>query len=132
NYVLVVETNIEETEETVVYIAVVTLFFFLILVLGFWILNRRLSRTIWKPFKDSLQKLQSFQLNSNEEIKFQNTDIKEFAELNATLDKLLKHNFETYNHQKEFTENASHELQTPLAILKNKIDLLLQSDDLTE
>ena len=132
NYVLVVETNVEETEETVVYIAIATLVFFLILVLGFWILNRRLSRTVWLPFQDTLEKLKSFKLNSNSSLEFQETDIKEFAELNETLDKLLKHNINTFNQQKEFTENASHELQTPLAILKNKLDILLQSPDLTE
>jgi len=132
NYVLVVETNVEETEETVVYIAIATLAFFLILVIGFWILNRRLSRTVWLPFQDTLQKLKSFKLNSNKTLEFQDTDIKEFAELNETLDKLLKHNIYTFNQQKEFTENASHELQTPLAILKNKLDILLQSEDLTE
>jgi len=132
NYVLVIETNVEETEETVVYIAVVTLLFFLILVVGFWVLNRRLSKKLWQPFQDTLEKLKSFQLNSQEQIKFQKTDTIEFAELNATLDKLLQHSVVIYRNQKEFTENASHELQTPLAILKNKVDILLQSDDLTE
>lgn len=132
NYVLVVETNVEETEETVAYIAMVTLLFFLILIVGFWILNRRLSKKIWQPFQDTLQKLKSFQLNSQKQIDFQETDTIEFAELNVTLDKLLQHNIATYKNQKEFTENASHELQTPLAILKNKLDILLQSDDLTE
>lgn len=132
HYVLVVETNVEETEETVAYIAMVTLLFFLILVVGFWILNRRLSKKLWQPFQDTLQKLKSFQLNSQKEINFGETDTIEFAELNVTLDKLLQHNIATYRNQKEFTENASHELQTPLAILKNKVDLLLQSNDLTE
>ncbi|MCH5684339.1 HAMP domain-containing histidine kinase [Niabella sp. W65] len=132
NYVLVVETNVEETEETVAYIAMVTLLFFLILVAGFWILNKRFSKKLWQPFQNTLQKLKSFQLNSQKQIEFQQTDTIEFAELNATLDKLLKHNIATYNSQKEFTENASHELQTPLAVLKNKLDILLQSDDLTE
>jgi two-component system sensor histidine kinase QseC len=132
NYVLVVETNVEETEETVAYIAMVTLLFFLILIVGFWILNRRLSKKIWQPFQDTLQKLKSFQLNSQRQIEFQETDTVEFAELNATLDKLLQHNITTYKNQKEFTENASHELQTPLAVLKNKVDILLQSNDLTE
>lgn len=132
NYVLVVETNVEETEETVAYIAMVTLLFFLILIVGFWILNRRLSKKIWQPFQDTLQKLKSFQLNSQKQIDFQETDTIEFAELNITLDKLLQHSIATYKNQKEFTENASHELQTPLAILKNKLDILLQSDDLTE
>ncbi len=132
NYLLVIETNVEETEETVAYIALVTLLFFLILVIGFWLLNRRLSRKLWQPFQDTLQKLKSFQLNSRQQIEFQETDTIEFAELNATLDKLLRHSIATYVHQKEFTENASHELQTPLAVLKNKLDILLQSSDLTE
>lgn len=132
NYAVVVETNVEETEETVAYIAMVTLLFFLILVIGFWILNRRLSKKLWQPFQDTLQKLKSFQLNSQNQIEFQETDTIEFTELNATLDKLLQHSIATYKNQKEFTENASHELQTPLAILKNKVDILLQSDDLTE
>lgn len=132
HYVLVVETNVEETEETVAYIAVATLFFFLILVVGFWLLNRKLSKKLWQPFQDTLQKLKSFQLNSQKQIHFQETDTIEFAELNATLDKLLQHTITTYRNQKEFTENASHELQTPLAVLKNKLDILLQSNDLTE
>ncbi|MCT4034467.1 sensor histidine kinase [Elizabethkingia anophelis] len=132
NYLLTIETNVEETEETVAYIAMVTLVFFLILVVGFWILNRRLSKKLWQPFQDTLQKLKSFQLNSQKQIEFQETNTIEFAELNATLDRLLQHNIATYRSQKEFTENASHELQTPLAILKNKLDILLQSNDLTE
>ncbi|OVE54798.1 type IX secretion system histidine kinase PorY [Chryseobacterium mucoviscidosis] len=132
NYLLTIETNVEETEETVAYIAMVTLLFFLILIVGFWILNRRLSKKIWQPFQDTLQKLKSFQLNSQKQIEFQETDTIEFAELNATLVKLLQHSITTYKNQKEFTENASHELQTPLAVLKNKLDILLQSNDLTE
>lgn len=132
NFILVVETNVEETEETVAYIAFATLIFFLILVIGFWILNRRLSKKIWQPFQDTLQKIKTFQLHDQQSIAFQETDTIEFAELNAALDKLIQHNIATYKNQKEFTENASHELQTPLAILKNKVDILLQSKDLTE
>ncbi|QCX54027.1 cell wall metabolism sensor histidine kinase WalK [Elizabethkingia sp. JS20170427COW] len=132
NYILVVETNVEETEETVAYIAAVTLMFFLILVIGFWILNKRQSKRIWVPFRDTLQKLKNFQLNDQKLISFQETDIIEFAELNQTLEKLLQHTITIYKSQKEFTENASHELQTPLAVLKSKLAILLQNKDLTE
>lgn len=131
NFILTIETNVEETEETVAYIAVATLFFFLVLVIGFWILNRRLSKKLWQPFQDTLEKLKSFELQSQNQIQFLETDTIEFAELNSTLDKLLKHNISTYNSQKEFTENASHELQTPIAIIKNKLDVLLQDKSLT-
>ena len=35
---------------------------------------------------------------------------------------------EIYRIQKEFTENASHELQTPISIIRCKLDLLMQEE----
>lgn len=132
NFIVTIETNVEETEETVAYIAAVTLLFFLILVIGFWVLNRKLSKTLWIPFNDTLQKLKSFNLNHRTQIEFRQSDTVEFNELNTALNKLIKHSISAYQNQKEFTENASHELQTPIAIIKNKLDLLLQDRSITE
>lgn len=132
NYRLSVETNVEETEETVLAIAVITFVFFLILVIGFLLLNRRLSVRLWKPFRNTLSKLRTFSLNHQTAIEFEKSDTFEFEELNAALSKLIDRNISTYKMQKEFTENASHELQTPLAIIKNKLDLLLQQHSLTD
>lgn len=127
-----VETNIEESVETIAVIAAVTIFLFLLIVTGLLLLTRRLSSTVWKPFHNTLDTLKTFQLNSHANIEFEQTSTLEFEELNASLAKLIDHSVATYKSQKEFTENASHELQTPLAVLKNKLDILLQSDDLTE
>lgn len=132
NFLVIIETNVEESEETVVYISIVTFFLFFILVVGFWILNKRLSQKLWKPFKDTLHKLKSFQLSNHTKIQFSETNIIEFQELNTALYKLLQHNIAIYKSQKEFTENASHELQTPIAIIKNKLDVLLQDKSLTD
>ncbi|UZT98252.1 HAMP domain-containing sensor histidine kinase [Chryseobacterium fluminis] len=131
-YLFTIETNIEETEGTVMIIGLITLFFFLLIVTGLFILNRRLSKTIWKPFRDTLDKLKNFNLYTQTHIEFEATDTTEFEELNQSLKKLITHNVSVYKTQKEFTENASHELQTPLAILKNKLDLLLQDENLTD
>lgn len=131
-YLFTIETNIEETEGTVMIIGLITLFFFLLIVTGLFMLNRRLSKTIWKPFRNTLDKLKNFNLNTQTQIEFEKTDTTEFEELNQSLRKLITHNVSVYKTQKEFTENASHELQTPLAILKNKLDLLLQDVNLTE
>lgn len=131
-YLFTVETNVEESHETVTVIAFTTLFFFIVIVIGLLILNRRLSNTVWKPFHDTLNRLKSFDLSSGKKISFEKTDIKEFEELSQALSKLIDHNISVYKTQKEFTENASHELQTPLAILQNKLDVLIQDEHMTE
>ena len=59
---------------------------------------------------------------------FQKTEIKEFARLNNSLAKLMQKDKEIYRIQKEFTENASHELQTPISIIRSKLDLLMQEE----
>lgn len=131
-YHLLVETNVEETHQTVIAIALVTALFFSLLVLGFIILNRRIAVKIWQPFRDTLNQLKTFDLNSQQPIQLTASDIEEFEELNEVLSKLIDNNIAVYNQQKQFTENASHELQTPLAILKSKIDLLLQDQSLKQ
>ncbi|WP_126971523.1 sensor histidine kinase [Gynurincola endophyticus] len=131
-FILTVETNVEESEETIAYIAAITFIFGIILITGFIILNRRLSQKLWKPFNHTLQKLKSFRLNNESVVSFQDTHIAEFKELHIALDKLISHSITTYQSQKEFTENASHELQTPIAIIKNKLDILLQDKSLTD
>lgn len=127
-----VETNIEETQETIFFISATTVFLFILIVGGLLILNRKLSSSVWKPFRNTLDKLKTFNLNQQTKIEFDRTDVSEFEELNESLSKLIDQNISVYQSQKEFTENASHELQTPLAILKNKLDILLQNEDLTE
>lgn len=104
----------------------------LLLVSGLLYLNRRLSQQIWTPFQKTLASLKKFQLNQQQLPAFTKSDIKEFQELNTAIETMVEHSISVYKTQKEFTENASHELQTPLAILKNKLDLLLQSEGLTE
>jgi len=127
-----IETNIEESQETIFFISATTVFLFILIVGGLLFLNRRLSSSVWKPFRNTLDKLKTFNLNQQAKIEFERTDVSEFEELNQSLSKLIDQNISVYKSQKEFTENASHELQTPLAILKNKLDILLQNEDLTE
>ncbi len=131
-YLFTIETNIEESHETIAVIAMITVFFFVVILVGLLYLNRKFSASIWEPFRGTLNQLKTFNLNSQSKIEFPTSDITEFQELNQSVQKLIERNISVYKTQKEFTENASHELQTPLAIIKNKLDLLLQDQDLTE
>ena len=127
-YRLRVETNMEETDETLTAIAGVAVLFFLVLLIGFVWLNRRLSAGLWKPFYQSLDQLRAFNLEGGQNIPFAHSDIYEFEALNRGLERLIEKNISVFRQQKEFTENASHELQTPLAVMSSKLDVLLQSD----
>jgi len=131
-FLFTIETNIEETKETIAAIGIVTALFFFTILIGLIILNQKLSVTIWQPFRNNLEKLKTFNLNQQNQIDFEKTDIQEFEELTASHLKLIEHTISVFNTQKEFTENASHELQTPLAIIKHKLDILLQDENLTE
>lgn len=129
---LTLETNMEESHETIMAIAVVTVMFFLILLGGFIFINRRIAARLWRPFYNSLEKIQSFNLHKPQEIHFDHTGIAEFETLNYHLHKLITGNIASYQQQKEFIQHASHELQTPLSVIKFKLDLLHQSKPMTE
>lgn len=130
-YKLTVETNVEETHETIVALTIITMVFFAILLMGFILLNKRISERLWKPFYLTLKKVRHFDLSGQKPILFEKNGIVEFEELNLHLGQMIDHTLVAYGSQKEFIENASHELQTPLSIVRHKLDLLQQDPDLT-
>ena len=60
------------------------------------------------------------------------TKIREFRQLSEAAVDMGNRSYKAYEEQKQFIENASHELQTPLAIVRGKVELLAESDSLTE
>ncbi|ABG60766.1 sensor histidine kinase [Cytophaga hutchinsonii] len=104
---------------------------YIILLISIFIVNTVLLKKIWKPFYGLLKQLESFSLHSSN-FNTPQTNVHEFKLLNTAISDLLKKNIELYNSQKQFIENASHELQTPLAISINKLELLAEKNDLSE
>ena len=82
--------------------------------------------------KCKLEAIEHFKLENGVCPQLAESDTKEFARLNTALQRLMTNSLNSYRLQKEFTENASHELQTPLAVFQSKLDLLLQQPELTE
>jgi signal transduction histidine kinase len=92
--------------------------------------SRWLSAKLWKPFYHTLQIFKKYDVNKNESLLFTATSTEEFSQLNEATKKMTEKIQGQYRNLKEFTENASHEIQTPLAIIRNKLELLLQSENL--
>lgn len=107
------------------------LLIFLVVSLSLFITMRFITHRLWIPFDDTLRKAEQFNLTQDTLPRFMPTNIREFVRLNRSLDALMRKDCETFRIQKEFTENASHELQTPLAVICSKLDLLMQ-ENLTE
>ena len=132
NYEVTIREPQTETEDLLGLIFSITFIIAAFFIMLLFIINRLLLQKVWKPFQHTLSQIQRFNLSKQNEITVQSTDITEFTELNnAVLSMSGKVNKE-YQSLKNFTENASHEMQTPLAILNAKLDLLIQNDNLSE
>lgn len=106
------------------------LWLFIILIFSIVIINNVVLRRVWNPFHEILNRLKTFEIDKDENPIAINTQIKEFRELQEASNTLMRHSRETFIAQKQFTDNASHEMQTPLAISMNKLELLLESGKL--
>jgi signal transduction histidine kinase len=128
---LVARKSTMESDDLVESLIYPVLVLFILLLAGFFLINVWISRKLWSPFYRSLEKLNDFNLSS-EAISFDRSSVKEFNELNIALKRMTEKTRADYISQKEFTENASHEMQTPLAVMCSRIELLIQSSSITE
>jgi signal transduction histidine kinase len=105
---------------------------YLVLLYAIVLINRRLSGTLWKPFYKTMATLEQYDIHTQQiPVLETETGISEFDELNSAIEKLSERNKQAYNNQKQFVENASHEIQTPLAIIRSKVELLMEHQELS-
>ena len=131
-YELKVITSMVEEDDLIHQLLTYLLWLYLGLVASILILNNVLLRRIWQPFYQLLERIKGFRLEAPEPVTTINTHINEFKLLNDSVKKLIKGNLAAYNSQKQFIENASHELQTPLAICVNKLEMFVEKHELSE
>ncbi len=131
-YKMKLKSSLLDSEDLIESIVKITALLLLLIIAGMVLITRLLSKKLWKPFYSTINKLNGFTLDSNKHLEFDSTNIHEFKDLNKVITALTSRSRETYLSQKEFTENASHEMQTPLAVLQAKLDVLMQTNPLTE
>ena len=103
-----------------------------LLIITLFIFSRLISKSVFKPFYSTLSAIQGFEVNKNQPVKLLNTDVTEFRSLNEEINKMTGRILNDYRNLKEFTENASHEIQTPLAVIRSKLELMIQQENLSE
>ncbi|MEI7831447.1 MAG: HAMP domain-containing sensor histidine kinase [Prolixibacteraceae bacterium] len=132
HYEVTLLQSLLESEDLQALIIYFMVFLFSLILLALFFLNRWLSFKAWKPFFSSSAMLKSWKIGENKQVHFDKTGISEFDHLNRTLEEMIEKMQSDFVNLKEFTENASHEIQTPLAIIKSKIELLLNDPVLNQ
>lgn len=125
--VLVIASKVERQEEIrnicLIILIPVTLLFALVL-----LINRILLRKIWAPFEQLLKNITAFNINHERPYEPVDMAVAEFRQLNQVMVELSGKVKSDYSEIKLFTENASHEMMTPLAVINSKLDNMLQSN----
>jgi two-component system sensor histidine kinase QseC len=129
-YELRIINSIVEEDDLIKELIYEVIWLYLLLIISLVTINNILLKSLWKPFYSFLNQLKSYRVGSSKNFPEAKTKTKEFADLQIAVNILLQHNIETYEQQKQFIGNASHELQTPLAIAINKLELLIENGNL--
>lgn len=130
-YTIKLKSSLVDNDDLIESIVLVQAVLLIMIIAGLLLITRYHSKKLWKPFYVTLGKLHEYKIESEKGIELEKTEIDEFADLNKTISNLTNRNHEVYLSQKEFTENASHEMQTPLAVFQSKVELLMQTTPLT-
>ena len=133
SYILTSYISAKEYRHLLIKAGIAEGIIFIVLLIGIVVVNRMASRKLWAPFDATMKAIRGYDIHRNKPLSLDtSTGTEEFDQLNKTLLDLIDHVDQAYRNQKQFTENASHEIQTPLAIIRSKVELLSEGPGLNE
>ena len=131
-YRITIRESVVESENVFETIALLVLGSISLMIVILFIINVQTSKSVWKPFFANLGQLKNFSVRQQTPYLPSSTSIYEFNEMNCVVEELTDKVISDYRTLKQFSEDASHELQTPLAIIRSKIESLIESSTLDD
>jgi signal transduction histidine kinase len=129
-YIVTIVESRENTEYLIQIISAITLALTAVLLCVMIITNRFVLNGLWKPFYYILQQVKKFNVADTGKISTIVSNVDEFKDLSDAVEKMSSRVTTDYQGLKTFTENASHEMMTPLAVITSKLDMLIQDEKL--
>lgn len=127
---VVIRKSMIQSYKLIEAISAIMIAFLGVLMVGMFFFQRRLSGKIWQPFYESLANIKDFDWTKSKKLELPKSEITEFNELEDVMVKMASKMQHDYKSLKEFTENASHEMQTPLALINARVEQFIQTGDL--
>jgi signal transduction histidine kinase len=130
DYLVSITHSVLDQEELLFTVLVSVALLIAVLLIGVWWFSRFAARRLWHPFYASLFEIAHFKFSDKSSLALPETTVEEFTALNRAVNTMTLRIVDDYIALRDFTGNAAHELQNPLAIIQNKAELLLQNDQL--
>ncbi|MFR9165207.1 MAG: sensor histidine kinase [Dysgonomonas sp.] len=132
SYLININQPTMESDDLLYAIVASLLVLFVLFIVFVYAISYSLKKSIAGPLTRNLQRLRNYDLRANTKLELENPNIQEFDELNNVIMRMVRKINEDYENSRIFTEDASHEMQTPLSVIKSKVDLLMQKDSLNQ
>ena len=131
-YIINIYEILDENKKLVNSVTIVMCLLFLSLLLTALYVNYLVSKKLWSPFFDTVNEAAKFNVLTGKFPELRETNINEFQQLNIVIDKMTRKMHSDYINLKEYNENSAHEIQTPLAIIRSKLEILIQEQQRPE
>lgn len=128
-YLVKIYKSTTPTDKLVEQVTLMITLMVILFLTGIFILNRVIFASLWRDFFEAIEKLKRFE-TTKEPVILGEQDIEEFDELKQVLEVMTRRLANDYRELKEYTDHITHELQTPLAVIKSKTELLIQSENM--
>ena len=130
-YIVTIVESREDTEFLIQIISIITLVLTAVLLGVMVVTNKFVLNGLWRPFYNILQEVKRFNVSNTSRIDAVSSNVDEFKDLSDAVEKMSSRVTTEYQGLKTFTENASHEMMTPLAVITSKLDMLIQDEKLS-
>lgn len=131
NYKVIITVSREGTQYLIGVVSMITLALLTGLLVVLFLINKYVLKGLWQPFYQTLNEITAFNLADDSLFKRKASKVDEFSQLNQAICEMSGRVKGDYQNLKEFTENVSHELMTPLAVATTKLDTLIQDETLS-
>lgn len=131
-YHIIIRTLVVESGDILLAIVVSNIAIFVLAFIFLFYFNTSHNLKIWSPFFNIIDQMKRFSVTSKEPLQAFDSNIFEFIELQDQIILLTDKVRLDYENLKQFTENVSHEIQTPLAIIQAKIDNIINEHEIND
>ncbi len=131
-YIISILKNQSHSDLLIKKIVIMNVGFAMLFFLIMFFVNRHSIKSALSVFYSTIRKLEDFELSKIQSLSLEAAEVQEIKKLNEVFEKMATQIYNDFEAQKEYTENVSHELQTPLAIISSKADELMQGENLSK